>query len=273
MCTQKDKRKHKKIAFLAVFWSFLVVLDRFWPVFGRFRPFLAVSTISDRFRLQQMKSLPNGKNIGKKKTKKNHIIGLFLAVFGSFGRFRPFLAVFGCFWSFLANYKLQNLGSVSGPLLAWPNTMAAFNCARLRQKQFSFMPLFGYFGISLVVLVLQIVRENLVQSPCMAHYYSILVMCKSRTKTMCCWSFLAILCTFWAVFIFHIVREHVLHPPCMAHYYGTINVFLANPDTFFLLVTITLVTIVFHHGTSHYGISLWHFFTIVFHHCISHHCI
>ena len=79
--------------------------------------------------------------------------------------------------------------------------------------------------------------------------------------------------TFLAVFIFNIVREHVLHPPCMAHYYNTINVFLANPDTFFLLVTITLVTIVFHHGTSHYGISLWHFFTIVFHHCISHHCI
>ena len=37
MCTQKDKRKHKKIAFLAVFgrfWPFLAVFGRFWAVLG-----------------------------------------------------------------------------------------------------------------------------------------------------------------------------------------------------------------------------------------------
>ena len=73
---QQMKCVHKRIKesikklhfwpFFGRFWLFSTVFGPFLAVFGRFWPFLAVLTISDRFRLQQMKSLPNRKNIGKK---------------------------------------------------------------------------------------------------------------------------------------------------------------------------------------------------------------
>ena len=67
---------------------FLTVLGHFWPFWA----------ISNCFKLQQMKCLHNRKKISKKKSRKKieflTVFWPFLAVFGRFGHFGPFLAVF-----------------------------------------------------------------------------------------------------------------------------------------------------------------------------------
>ena len=67
---------------------FSAVLGRFWPFWGIF----------NCFKLQQMKCLHNRKKISKKKSRKKFafltVFWPFLAVFGRFGHFGLFLAVF-----------------------------------------------------------------------------------------------------------------------------------------------------------------------------------
>ena len=77
----------------------------FWAVFGHFWPFLATF---DRFKLQQMKCLHNREKTSKKKKKKNRIFDRFLAVFGHFGGFWPFLDIF---WPFL-NSRVSEIMSI-----------------------------------------------------------------------------------------------------------------------------------------------------------------
>ena len=75
-----------------------------------------------------MKCLHNREKTSKKKKKKNRIFDRFLAVFGHFGGFWPFLDIF---WPFL-NSKVSEIMSYT--CLPWPTTGATLHSARIMQK-------------------------------------------------------------------------------------------------------------------------------------------
>ena len=76
-----------------------------------------------------MKCLHNReKKKKKKKKKKNRIFDRFLAVFGHFGGFWPFLDIF---WPFL-NSRVSEIMSYT--CLPWPTTWATLHSARIMQK-------------------------------------------------------------------------------------------------------------------------------------------
>merc|ERR1719209_1152681 len=66
--------------------------------------------------------------MSKKKKKKNRIFDRFVAVFGHFGGFWPFLDIF---WPF-SNSKVSEI--VSYTCLQWPTTWATLHSARIMQK-------------------------------------------------------------------------------------------------------------------------------------------
>ena len=75
-----------------------------------------------------MKCLHNREKTSKKKKKKNRIFDRFLAVFGHFGGFWPFLDIF---WPFL-NSRVSEIMSYT--CLPWPTTWATLHSARIMQK-------------------------------------------------------------------------------------------------------------------------------------------
>ena len=129
MCTQKDKRKHKKIAFLVVF--------------GRFWPFLAVF---EEKKCCKSRHLPvfHGTLQGQLSTMQKECRNMLkMAIFGDFGLF---LAFFGRFLPFLTKKYVENhVIYLSFMAHYWGNLSLCKESAEMCTK-WPFLVIFAIFG-------------------------------------------------------------------------------------------------------------------------------